>query len=451
MEEVETSLETAQPTKKAKGLFPRNAFWWALGIFLVVMCFMAARDIKRSVADQEAKPVSQASSAPVGPAPNPEDLKRIAAAQVQRGDRAASEAEAAKGGQQGAGEGRRPVVPNVPVPREPSPTQADARAPTPGGRFGNAAVGAQVEEQSTAEAEAVAGRRTSQIVALEGEGSGGQDSLAQKVAQAVGASPLVTGADREEKPDDVYKQAESLIKLANQQSPAGVLGAAAAAAHPTSRDVSWLKDFSTEGSGKVSDVTRATQLPTKNIVLQGTRVPVVSLEAVNSDMPGDISARCTSDVYDSLDQRRVLIPRGTRFVGKYSSEIRPGQTRVLHAFSRMVLPDGRSVDLMGARGVDNLGRAGIEGNVDNHFLKMFGHSLAIAWIGTKLSNQGLTSSTSADGQTTTSSVAGQVLGDVTRQMLARNASIPPTITREAGTPFFIIITKDIALEPWTTK
>jgi type IV secretion system protein VirB10 len=191
-----------------------------------------------------------------------------------------------------------------------------------------------------------------------------------------------------------------------------------------------------------------TQLPVDGLVLQGTRIPVVGLEAVTSDIPGMLTARSTVDIYDSLHQRRVAIPRHTRFIGSYSSEIRPGQTRVLFAFRRMVLPDGRSVDLSAAQGVDNIGRAGIEGDVDNHFLKMFGHSFAIAWISSKLSNRdGLTTSSTTNGQTSTGTVAGEVLSQVAQQILQRNAHIPPTISLPVGFPFFITLSKDVVLAP----
>jgi type IV secretory pathway VirB10-like protein len=409
-----------------------------------------------------------------------------------------------QGGAQGGGaSGTAPagtVQPNVPYPSHPSPmgnVGADAAArgtfdgrgtgaaAGAGGRYSSGAAnsggayrggssggstggGTAVDGVDTAAVEGQVTRRMGAMVSLSGDDDSSGGGVAGAIKSAVSAAQQATGAGAGSTSSDSVKQmaelTKNLIGSGNSGSGSGnptaqVLNATAAVAHPTARDVAWLKDYSEEPSKSasgadsgLSPASRAKNVPTKNLVVQGTQIPVVSREAVNSDQPGSVTAWSTSPIYDSFTQTKVLIPAGTRFFGRYSSEIRAGQTRLLFAYNRMMLPDGRSVDLMGAQGGDNLGRAGVEGRVDNHFLEMFGYSLAIGWIGNKVGNSGTTTTTTgSSGTVSTETLAGQVAGQVAQSILQRNASIPPTIYKEAGSSFTITITGDIALEPWKTQ
>ena len=146
------------------------------------------------------------------------------------------------------------------------------------------------------------------------------------------------------------------------------------------------------------------------------------------------------------------MPAGTRFIGRYSADISPGQERILSAFSRMVLPDGRSVDLGDSRAVDGQGQAGMGGDVNNHWFTMFGYSLAIALIADKaLPDGGVKQSTSMTSSSATRTVAGEVLVDVSKRVLDRNTRIAPTITAPMGQRIFVTITKDVVLQPWKAR
>lgn len=448
---VDASLEEPQEQPRPKGLVKRGAFIGVAVALIVLLVLLAIRDLAGQPAASAAKPAAAASAplAIVTP-PNPGDIEKLAKEQANEFEKAAATASTPATSASSPG-----VSPAIPRPGVAAPMNGNPGAPLPGARPGQNLSTATGQQEAVvaaaAEAQQKASRWESPMIAVEGEeqgAAGGVPAVVRDMARVAGVDPTQTAvAEMQRAQSDAVAQQQEMIKALAQAGRGGTSPQSA-----TQKDVQWLRDFQQgEASADVAPVTRAKRLPTRTVLLQGTRVPAVTLEAINSDMPGTVSARSTADIYDSLDQRVVLMPRGTRFDGRYSSEIRPGQTRVLLAFSRAVLPDGRIVDLGGAQGVDNLGRAGVEGNVNNHFLKMFGYSVAIAWMGNKVSGQGLTTTTTGNGQTTTSSVAGEVLADVSRQILQRNAQIPPTITKPVAEPFFITITKDVALEPWGSK
>lgn len=453
-------LDAPQADKKVKGLFPRSSVFWGLGLFIVFLIVMFIRDVIGPAQDSQAQKATAAaaaaSSVPLGPESNERDIDAIAERQMgaleaaRAASAAVAQAEASREQQRGQAT---TVQPAVPYPTQSTPMGSTASS-------GGGVVGGAID---AGQAQADVERRSGAIVALQGEEEGGLSAVKaalEGVRQSAGAPAAGQsgGADDFAKTvEAATRQVQGLMRTSGGgEGPGQVLNAVAQVAHPTTRDVGWLKEYGADGRGSdaqgLASVTRAKRLPTANVVLQGTRVPAVSQEAINSDQPGEIRATSTNDIYDSLTQSRVLIPKGTRFIGRYSSEIRPGQTRLLFAFNRMILPDGRTVDLTAAQGVDNLGRAGVEGTVDNHFLKMFGYSMAIAWIGSKAGNGGPTTSTvGPGGQVATSTLTGQVLGQVAQQILSRNSSIPPTLKNEPAVRLFITMTADIGLEPWESS
>jgi type IV secretion system protein VirB10 len=123
-------------------------------------------------------------------------------------------------------------------------------------------------------------------------------------------------------------------------------------------------------------------------LFEGTVIPAVLITEVNSDLPGLVSAQVTQDVYGGVSGEQLLIPKGTRLVGEYNGELRPGQQRVLAAFSRLIYPSGASVSLLGMPAADAQGRAGLEDQVDNHFFRIFGRSFIVAGLAWALQRNG---------------------------------------------------------------
>ena len=112
---------------------------------------------------------------------------------------------------------------------------------------------------------------------------------------------------------------------------------------------------------------RATTVP------QGTLIPAVLETALDSTRPGPARALVTRDVR-GFDGSKVLIPRGSRLIGNYKADLQPGQNRALVIWQRLVRPDGATIELA-SPSADPLGRVGIKGKVNSHFLERFGSAL----------------------------------------------------------------------------
>ena len=105
-------------------------------------------------------------------------------------------------------------------------------------------------------------------------------------------------------------------------------------------------------------------------VKMGGIIPGILQTGINSDLPGSMTAIVREDVYDTVSGRYLLIPKGTRVIGKYSSFISFGQSRVLVVWQRLIFPNGKSINLDNFEGADMSGYSGLIGDVDNHTLKL---------------------------------------------------------------------------------
>lgn len=181
----------------------------------------------------------------------------------------------------------------------------------------------------------------------------------------------------------------------------------------------------------------------------GSVIPAVLLTGINADLPGTIVAQVRNDVFDSVTGRYLLIPRGTRLVGTYDNRIVQGQRRVLVAWTRLLYPDGSSVDLLGMPGTDEAGYAGFGANVDEHLNKVFTSALLLSIIGAgaQLSQPQQSSSLYAApsvGQTIAGAV-GQQIGNTSIQLTQRQLEIPPTLEVPPGYLFNVLVDRDVVL------
>jgi len=188
--------------------------------------------------------------------------------------------------------------------------------------------------------------------------------------------------------------------------------------------------------GTAETPVRATRMSdTTNTVIEGTVVPGVLETAINSDLPGFVRATVTRDIR-GFDNRRVLIPRGSRLIGQYRSGVALGQSRAFVIWTRLVTPDGVSVPL-GAPGTDELGRGGLEGDVDRKFLQRFGGAILLSLISAGAN----VLQDEADTQVVIASTrAGQ---DAAAVALQNEANLSPTIRVDPGAQLRIFVTRDI--------
>lgn len=180
------------------------------------------------------------------------------------------------------------------------------------------------------------------------------------------------------------------------------------------------------------------------IVQAGTVIPAALITGIRSDLPGQITAQVTQNVYDSPTGRILLIPQGARLIGTYDSDVSFGQSRVLLAWDRLILPRGRSILLERQPGSDASGFVGVKDGVNFHIGGLFKAALisTILGIGAELGSASDTNLTRAIRRGTQDSVneAGQ-------QVVKQQLNVQPTLTIRPGFPMRVIVTRDIILTP----
>lgn len=187
------------------------------------------------------------------------------------------------------------------------------------------------------------------------------------------------------------------------------------------------------------------QAPPSPYILQaGSVIEAALITGLRSDLPGQITAQVTANVYDSPRGQFLLIPQGARLLGEYYSRVAAGQRRILLAWTRLILPDGRSIVLEREPGTDQAGYAGLEDGVDNHWGRLF----LAAGLATIL-NIGLES-----GEDDSDEIAEAIrdgtqntIGRAGEAIVQRQLRIPPTLTIRPGFPVRVMVTRDLILEP----
>ena len=186
--------------------------------------------------------------------------------------------------------------------------------------------------------------------------------------------------------------------------------------------------------------------PASPFVLQaGAVIPAALITGIRSDLPGQITAQVTQNVYDSPTGALLLIPQGSRLIGEYDAGVTFGQRRVLLVWNRLILPNGRSIVLERQRGADVSGYAGLEDGVDYHWwdlMKAAGLSTLLA-VGAELatSDEDRLVRAIRDGAQDTVNQAGQ-------QIVQRQLQVAPTLTIQPGFPVRVIVARDLILEPY---
>ncbi|MEC9067173.1 MAG: TrbI/VirB10 family protein, partial [Pseudomonadota bacterium] len=169
----------------------------------------------------------------------------------------------------------------------------------------------------------------------------------------------------------------------------------------------------------------------RTTVTQGTLIPAVLETAIDTNVPGFVRAVVSQDVR-SFDGTRVLVPRSSRLIGQYQSGVQGGQKRAYVIWTRLIRPDGASVNLASpAIGFD--GTTGLQGEVDNRFFQRFGSALLLSVVG------GL-SAIGTGGASVVLGGAGQSAAGVAAQ---QDSQIGPTIRVRQGEPIRVFTARDL--------
>lgn len=188
----------------------------------------------------------------------------------------------------------------------------------------------------------------------------------------------------------------------------------------------------------------------------GWLIPAMMDSQMVSDLPGTLRAHVSQNVMDSATGRFVLIPGGSRLVGHYDSQIAFGQERVLVVWDLLKFPDGSELPLMGMQAVDQVGAAGLTGDVDNHMWTVVKAAVFMSVItaGAQLSQpQSRQSNGTNQAPSVNETMAAQLgtqLGQVSGNMVNKYLNIQPSIKTEQGTRFNILVKQNVVFDqPWS--
>jgi type IV secretory pathway VirB10-like protein len=181
----------------------------------------------------------------------------------------------------------------------------------------------------------------------------------------------------------------------------------------------------------------------------GWEIPAVLEQDINSDLPGELKALVTSNVYDTATGKYLLIPQGSRLIGTYDSAVGYGQRRLQAVWNRIIFPDASWVDLGGMLGQDAHGSAGFSHDVDNHYKRLIGFAVlsSVFSAGFQLSQTQRTSvlQTPSPGEIAASAV-GQEVSQVGSEITRRNLNVQPTIKAPIGYKFNVRVNRDILFD-----
>ena len=257
----------------------------------------------------------------------------------------------------------------------------------------------------------------------------------QQRDRAIGASVFASrasaaGAEGTRDAAPAPTPGETSTVAANAQTPS--------AAERRAAFLTAAPDRKTMNSGALEPLT------SPNVVQAGSIIAAALVTGIRSDLPGQVIAQVTENVFDSSTGRTLLIPQGARLIGSYDSDIAAGQSRALVAWTRLIMPDGRSIVLDKMPATDVSGQAGLQDRTDYHW----GGLLRAAAISTLLS-VGAQSGSSGSTDDLTRALregASDSISRTGRQVVDRELGRPPTITIRQGYPVRVIVTRDIVID-----
>lgn len=217
---------------------------------------------------------------------------------------------------------------------------------------------------------------------------------------------------------------------------AGVAAQAARAAGP-SAGLPGNDGFASRVAGQTVEVAKAERLTNlDSLIPQGAIIGAVMETALNSDLPGYARAIVTRDVL-SFDGSQVLIPAGSRVIGQYNSGVAQGASRIFIVWSRLIRSDGVSIALA-SPATDDLGRGGLAGKVNRHFLQRFGGSILLSVL-----TGGIQAAASSVARGNTVVVNSASEATSLASQAGRGADIPPTIKTRQGANVRIFVARDL--------
>ena len=269
----------------------------------------------------------------------------------------------------------------------------------------------------------------------------GMDSAAQRQAQiqqAALTSKLFIQADRQ--PSNQNNSGADDVP--GNGTPSS-LTTTAATATPTDTKTAFMDQPANQNTVSPE---RLQQPVSPYVVQAGTIIPAALITGIRSDLPGQIIAQVTQDVYDSPTGRYLLIPQGAKLIGQYDSSVTFGQDRVLLVWTRLIMPNGDSIVLDRLPGTDTQGYAGLYDRVNNHWGSLFAGAVLSTILG--VSAEAGTSDSENNLAQALRMGASNSISQTGQQVVQRELGVQPTLTIRPGFPVDVMVTRDIALQPY---
>ncbi|WP_303831567.1 TrbI/VirB10 family protein [Asticcacaulis taihuensis] len=182
------------------------------------------------------------------------------------------------------------------------------------------------------------------------------------------------------------------------------------------------------------------------LLLTGSVIPAALITGIRSDIPGQVLAQVTEDVRDTLTGEYLLIPKGARLIGQYDNAVSFGQSRLLLTWSRLILPNGRSLILEKLSAADASGYAGLHDRTDNHWRSTIGAAATSTLLG--IGAQSGSPETDSELVRAIRDGAGDSINRAGQAIVERQLNIQPTVTIRPGLPVRVILSRDLVLEPY---
>ncbi|WP_455291511.1 TrbI/VirB10 family protein [Vibrio parahaemolyticus] len=238
-------------------------------------------------------------------------------------------------------------------------------------------------------------------------------------------------------------QAKAALSLPNQ-APYEQSGSAAGELNASALD--------TTGASQAGYLNARRELPASEYELTvGTLIPATLISAMNSDIPGNVIAQVSQNVYDSATGAAILIPQGTQLYGTYDARVAYGQRRLPVSWSRVNFPDGTKLNIGNMASMDVTGMNGLTGDINNHYWRLFGQATLLGGI------SGISQAAVSDGDDDSRSTGESVADGVTQQyaetgnmLIRKNMNIQPTIEIDNAEQFYIMVSQDVILPPYSS-
>lgn len=180
---------------------------------------------------------------------------------------------------------------------------------------------------------------------------------------------------------------------------------------------------------------------------RGSVIPATLITGINSDLPGRITAQVSQNVYDSATGHRLLVPQGTRLLGRYDSKVSFGQSRVLVVWTDIILPNGSTLQIGGMAGTDAQGYGGFSDKVDRKLLQTFGSAILIALIGAG-TEMPIPRDRNSFGMENSAEYAArrsfaETFGRMAERTISRNMDVQPTLEIRPGYKFNVLVDQDM--------